>query len=530
MSESLFQSFLVQHVDTVQPIAKAAHLADWELQITGSEEARDRSIQLNTQLAKIYTNKDEFNFLKSIKADSLTSAIQAREHTILIDTYLSHQMDDSVLEEMIRLQIEIEESFNSYRAVVGGKELSDNEIDEILLTSDDTALRQESWMASKTVAVVVKDRLLELVRLRNREAIRLGFANYYSMSMALQELDEDRLFSILDTLNTECEPRWVVLRCKIDAGIAARFGCGQDDIRPWHHANRFFQEIGPGDTDLNKYFADKDLEKLSLEFYETIGLPIGDLLEAADLYERTGKCQHAFCMDVDRKGDIRVLCNNRPNERWMGTMLHEFGHAVYDKFLDPELPYLLRTPCHILATESIALFMGRLSKNSDWLHRYARVPLEEAQEITAGARQDLSENLLVFMHWCFVMVNFERAMYVDPDQDLDTLWWDLVEKYQKVRRPDGRSAPDWASKIHFASSPVYYHNYQLGEMVASQLLHYLQTEVLKGEEAAALVSSPKVGEYLKNKVFKTGALYEWETWLENATAEPLNPKYFVAQL
>ena len=29
--------------------------------------------------------------------------------------------------------------------------------------------------------------------------------------------------------------------------------------------------------------------------------------------------------------DIRVLCNVRPNEYWMGTMLHEFGHAVYDQ-------------------------------------------------------------------------------------------------------------------------------------------------------------------------------------------------------
>ena len=35
---------------------------------------------------------------------------------------------------------------------------------------------------------------------------------------------------------------------------------------------------------------------------------------------------------------------------------------------------------------------------------------------------------------------------------------------------EGRAAaPDWAAKIHIATNPVYYHNYMLGEMMASQL-------------------------------------------------------------
>ena len=67
------------------------------------------------------------------------------------------------------------------------------------------------------------------------------------------------------------------------------------------------------------------------------------------------------------------------------------------------------------------------------------------------------------------MTHFERGLYADPDADHDARWWDLVERFQLVRRPDDRHAPDWAATIHLASAPVYYHNYQLGEMVASQL-------------------------------------------------------------
>ena len=46
---------------------------------------------------------------------------------------------------------------------------------------------------------------------------------------------------------------------------------------------------------------------------------------------------------------------------------------------------------------------------------------------------------------------------------------DLAEKYQEVKRPEGRNEPDFAAKIHIVTTPVYYHNYMLGEMFASQV-------------------------------------------------------------
>ena len=42
----------------------------------------------------------------------------------------------------------------------------------------------------------------------------------------------------------------------------------------------------------------------------------------------------------------------------------------------------------------------------------------------------LRDKLLIFSRWCQVMLRFEKAIYADPDQDLNELWWDLVEKYQ----------------------------------------------------------------------------------------------------
>ena len=104
------------------------------------------------------------------------------------------------------------------------------------------------------------------------------------------------------------------------------------------------------------------------EFYAGIGLPIDDVLARSDLYEKPGKSPHAFCTDIDREGDVRVLANIVPNEYWMGTMLHELGHAVYSsKNIPRELPYVLRTEAHILTTEGVAMMFERFSKSADWL-------------------------------------------------------------------------------------------------------------------------------------------------------------------
>ena len=138
---------------------------------------------------------------------------------------------------------------------------------------------------------------------------------------------------------------------------------------------------------------------------------------------------------------------------------------------------------------------------------------------------------LIFARWDMVMYHFEKGLYANPDQDLTKLWWDLVEKYQLVKRPPNRTNPDWAAKIHFSAAPCYYHNYMLGEMLASQWHHTLVTKVLglKSDKGVSYVGQKKVGQYLREKVFEAGDLYPWNEMIKRSTGEPLTAKYFVDQ-
>jgi peptidyl-dipeptidase A len=280
---------------------------------------------------------------------------------------------------------------------------------------------------------------------------------------------------------------------------------------------------------VDRYFAGKDPKALTRETYDRLGLEVRDVLSRSDLYERAGKDQHAFCIRVGREYpyDVRVLANVRPNAYWVNTMLHELGHAVYDKYINPTLPYLLRSVAHTNSTEAIALMMGSLAEEPGWISSVAGVPEEELAPDLAKLAERRRADRLVFTRWALVMYRFEKAFYENPDrEDLNALWWDLVEEIQRVKRPTDRDEPDWAAKIHIALAPVYYHNYVLGNLIAAQLRYHLEKHVVGGPFYEHEMS----GRYLQEAFFGPGAREDWRNTVLRATGDLLDPKYFVETL
>jgi peptidyl-dipeptidase A len=262
-----------------------------------------------------------------------------------------------------------------------------------------------------------------------------------------------------------------------------------------------------------------DLIALTERTYDGIGLETRALLSRSDLLPRDGKNQHAFCLDVDRAGDVRVLCNNVPGEFWADTMLHEFGHAVHFDGIARDLPWLLRTTANNL-TEGVAMRCGRLVRDPNWLTTIAGVPSATVNELAPRLEAARRAALLVFARWVLVMTNFERGLYADPQGAHDDRWWDLVERYQLVRRPTGRHAPDWAAKIHLTLAPVYYQNYLYGELIASTLV----------AAAGSLVDEPDAGRFLRERVFAPGMSMRWDHLVEHASGRPFGTAALAAEL
>ncbi len=527
------RKFINDHVARLRPLETSANLAWWYANVSGKDEDFERKESAQNKIDEALADASAFAELKSLKqaADKgeIADPVVARSVQLLYLQYLEKQVDPALLKKMVAKANAVEKAFNNYRAVVDGKEMTDSEVRRVLKESKNSARRRAVWEASKGVGGVVSADLRELVKLRNESARQLGFKNFHALQLFLNEQDGEALLHLFDELDALTAGPFRAAKSEIDARLAADCGVSVDELRPWHFHDPFFQE-SPAvfNADLDAPFAKADILDVCRRFYASIGLPIDDVIARSDLYEKKGKSPHAFCTDIDREGDVRVLANIVPNEYWAGTMLHEFGHSVYSsKNIPRSVPYQLRMEAHILTTEGIAMMFERFSKHRAFLERMG-MTVPNPQQFDEAAAKAQRNQLLIFSRWCQVMLRFEKAMYENPDQDLNKLWWDLVEKYQLMRRAEGRNEPDYASKIHIVSAPVYYHNYMMGQLFASQLHHTIARQVLGGANPrrALYNDRPEVGAFLKEKVFAPGRLYDWNRLTELATGERLNPKAF----
>lgn len=509
----------------VSPLETQYNLASWDANVSGSEADFARAEELKIKVDERLADPSRFAELRRVKEGGGLSPSVARQIEILYLATLERQLPKDLLRAMAEKETAVEKAFNTFRARVDGKEIADSEVRRTLKRSKDSSERRKVWEASKEVGRRVENDLKELVSLRNQAARQLGFANYHAMQLALDEQDQAKILSLFDELDRLTAEPFRRAKAKLDEAIARRFGLAPAALRPWHYDDPFFQEapaVSP--TDLDGPYRSADPVELSRRYFAGLGLPVDLVLAKSDLFEKPGKSPHAFCTDIDRKGDVRVLANVVPTEYWTGTMLHELGHAVYSSLnMPPSVPYLLRSESHTLTTEAIAMLFGKFSKSARWLEEMG-VKVADAAAYARAGREARRNELLIFSRWCQVMLRFEVALYANPDQDLNALWWDLVEKYQNLKRPEGRSAPDYAAKIHVVSAPAYYHNYLMGEMYASQLQETLGSQVLGSTTPAeeTFVGKKEVGAYLKDKVFSVGASLRWDDLIRHSTGKDLS--------
>jgi peptidyl-dipeptidase A len=502
------------------PLEAEVNEAWWRSNVASSPETDAERIALEQRLSDYYADEATYAELRAI-GDVEDPDLRRSVETLRL-AFASEQTPAELREELVRLNAECDSVYATFRGEAGGRRWSDNDVEKVLGDSDDEDERRAAWEASKQVGAEVAGRVRRLVEVRNDAATRLGYPHFYAMSLAFGELSEERLFALLDELDRLTAEPFARMKADLDEKLRARFGV--ETLMPWHYADPFFQDAPrEAAVDLDPLVAGKDLTDLTLRTYDGLGMDLRPVVERSDLFTREGKNQHAFCLSVDRGDDVRVLCNVIDSERWASTMLHEFGHAAYDVYLGADLPWALRRPAHSLTTEAVAQLFGRLSKDASWLRDVAGVPESDLAGVDEQVRTALRASMLVFARWVLVMCHFERGLYADPAADHDTRWWDLVERFQLVSRPPGRRAPDWAAKLHLALAPVYYQNYVLGELFASQLQQSVE------RRGGRLYDSPETGEWLRRSVFEPGARLRWDSLVEQATGEPISARAFAKQ-
>jgi len=509
---------------TLEPLEAAANTAWWEANTNATDESQQRRAAADLALSNALADVDAFAAVSAMRRelhdDASSDPFVVRQLDVLAQAFLPNQVDADLRREIVELQSGIESRFARHRGQIDGDDIDDNQILDVLRTSTDSAHRRAAWEASKSVGSAVAADVRALAGLRNRAARLLGYRDHFALALETTDFDEARLFATLEEVDELTAGPFRELKAQLDERLSADYGVAADALRPWHYEDPFFQDPpGAVGVDLDPYLCENDIGELTVRTFDSMGLDVRGVLARSDLVPRPGKVQHAFCIDVDRAGDVRVLSNNTPGERWTETMLHEFGHAIYFEGVGPELPWLLRT-MHLCLTEGVAMRCGRLVRRPEWLARIAGLPPTVVDDLAPRLHAAGRAYLLIFARWVLVMTHFERGLYADPGADHDTRWWDLVERFQLVHRPEERHSPDWAAKIHVAAAPVYYHNYLFGEMFASQLTATFGT----------LIDDADAGPSLGSALFAPAATMRWDRLVQHATGSALTPAAFARDI
>jgi peptidyl-dipeptidase A len=381
--------FMENYLAEMQAMSTEASLAYWDASISGTQEDFDKAAALSLKIKTYLSDKERYEKFQTLrKAAGELSPLNERSAVVADLAFKSHQLPADLLKKMVDLSTEIEMIFQTDRAELDGQTYTNNDLLEMLRKETDSTQREAIWKALKAVGGKVGPKLVELAKLRNEAARQLGFDNYWQMEIVFQEHDPKQIMDIFAELDTLTTPLFADMKAELDAELSEKFGVAVADMKPWHYDNPFFQEAPPAtDLDMDAFYEGKtkeDIAEFSRNYYNAIGISADSVLEHSSLYEQEGKSQHAFCTNIDGEGDVRILCNLKPDANWMDTQLHELGHAVYDVNIDRSLPYNLREPAHIFTTEGVAMYFGALGHNPQWLTEYAGVDADKANAMAAA--------------------------------------------------------------------------------------------------------------------------------------------------
>jgi peptidyl-dipeptidase A len=510
---------LVQEETWARRVLTRASLAWWTASLSGRPRDYKRMESADRAVNRHYSRPAAYERLRRLATAPELDALTRRRLDRVLLAYRSKQAPVDILDRITGAEARVQETYSVFRAEFDGHPVTDNELEEVLRTSTDNARVRTAWEARKQIGPVVADDLRQLTHLRNQAARAVGFPDYWHAQLLLDELDPDQLIETFERVEVATRGPFEAMKAELDHHLAQRFGVDMRDLRPWHYGDPFFQETPevfapPADP----LYTDLDVVGLAAETYRQLGFRnIDPILARSDLYPRAGKNQHAYAVDIDREGDVRTFLNVEPNARWMGTLLHELGHTIYQDGIDrTELPYDLRDDPQGFLNEGFAMFCEQPATSPAWLSGMVGLPEAKVLQLAPQLAAQESASLLAFVRWCLTITHFERSFYADPDQDLDRLWWDLEERYQLIPRPNGRIAPDWATKVHVATAPVYYQKYLLGRLFAAQL-----TRKMDADLGGWWPGRPKSGDFIKRELFMPGSRYAWPELVERVTGQPL---------
>jgi len=435
----------------------------------------------------------------------LTEEIDQRRREIMLGAILWGNVETDA--EIALARDSLTELDQKYRPEFEGQARSKRYLYNTYRYDSNRQRRQSAYRAWCSSGDQIADGLAQLFRARNRKAQRLGYNNFLALVFNITGLRADEYRGFLQQLDSLTRKPYLSILDRIGAKL------NLEQIEPW--------DIGYAYADINsavdRYLpADSQLKYIK-QSLKGMDLNLDKLPVYFDLDSRQSKSEYAFSFPIKPPHDVRILGNLSDGLLSTYILLHEVGHSVHFASIVQDRELFARNIEGAWA-EGMAQTVALLLREKTWLTEYAKLPPQLADSYLAS----LKEQSIISLRFRLLLLDFEYQAYVNPNRDINKLYWDLFEKY--VQLPRHNDLKPWAAIIHYTSIPVYMQNYLYADIIAAQNMNFIK------ENYGNPVDNPRASAFLVQNYFRFGGRYRWQELLERGTDEPLNPKYLVEVL
>ncbi len=501
-SETLLQSWLNQLEDHLGKIAVSYNSASFNLYI--GRPGPDLS-QFDAAFSNILlepANQQVINFWRERATDPLLR----RRLELFRRNFLGAEV--SKAPQISETRNQINDRLIKFQPQVSGKKINRSEITEILRNHPDPATRRKVYeQALSPLSARLSAEVAELLRLRNVEARRLGYATFADLQLALLGLNRAGLFELFGHLEELTAPAYQAFLEN------SRQAFKLDRVEPWDLqwlADRKASLPEPAFTrskipglirDLLGKFG-LDLATLPVELV-TKDIPFGGL-----------------CFTIKVPDDIRIVSNPRDGYPSFRTLVHEYGHAIHAAF-NRQSYFTLKRENGIF-NEGMAETLAFFTHYPAWLESVTGLDTKQV----ARYRAENNARRIVRLRSLMAQAHFEIEAYDNPTENLDRLLAQYEARYLGL---PVNLTPRWAASSFPTTHPVYRQNYILADLMAAQTHAALYRQFgsffdLESNERA------KVFDFLRENYFAPGNSLEWTDKITRATGQPLSVNFLTGEL
>jgi len=347
------EEWLKQLQDEIELNETRYREATWNYLVGG--EVDKKSTLGAIMLHLLYADESKMRTLKRYQGSYNNEILNRQARLIYIDYLIALTNRDSDLNYLIS---------NSMQIIMNDKvklrfiEKSLKELDDILQYESDIERRRDAWYAKAHFGTKIKDDLATIVKERNRLARKVDYENYYEMELGRYGLNPEKILRIISVMDSLTAPIYeaIVARDKLERKFAA--------IEPWdlYYSNP--------NSPYQSFFRSENILEILDSTFMNMGYPMADLAIKYDIEYRSGKFPSALCLPVHTPDDVRILANVEDGLPSYEALIHETGHALYEKYVY-QIDFAFRKPAAPCLTEAIAMMNENIITDPNCLLRYA---------------------------------------------------------------------------------------------------------------------------------------------------------------